>query len=137
MSEGNGKGSIMVVDDERSLRDVISRALRKKGFDVVTAASGLEALDKASLVDFDLMFLDIRMPGMSGLEVLARMAEEHPTTIVVMLTAVSGFNARYEAAQHEAFAYLPKPCDLAEVTEMAERLLSGHKEEQHTVAASV
>ena len=123
MSEGNGKRSILVVDDERSVRDVIAMALQRKGYDVNTAATGMEALDKVSQKHYALMFLDIRMPGMSGLEVLSRMADKYPGTTVVMLTAVSGFQPRYEAVQHEAFAYLSKPCNLSEVTEIAERLL--------------
>lgn len=123
MGESNGKGSIIVVDDEQSVRDVIAMALRKKGYEVTTAANGTEALMMVAQQHFDLMFLDIKMPGMSGLDVLSRMATDYPSTTVVMLTAVTGMGAQMEAVRNEAFAYLTKPCDLEEVTQMAERLL--------------
>ena len=125
MSEGNRKGSILVVDDEKSVRSVIAEALQRKGFEVTTASSGMEALVAVNLQHFDMMFLDVKMPGMSGLDVLSRMATEHPETTVVMLTAVNSSTAEIEAVQHEAFMYLIKPCDLNEVTDVAEKVISG------------
>ena len=120
----NGKGKIIVVDDEPSVRDILYQVLKDEGYSVVTAKDGLDALAKTSVIDFDLMFLDVRMPGMSGLEVLSSMAEKHPKTVVVMLTAVEGMGAQHEAYQREAFAYLNKPCDLDEVVEIARQIIN-------------
>ncbi|MDD5094977.1 MAG: response regulator [Dehalococcoidia bacterium] len=124
MIEDASKGSIIVVDDEQAVRDMISRALRKEGYSVVTAKDGYDALEKVSQAHFDLMFLDIRMPEISGLEVLSIMNAHHPATTVVMLTAVNG--AQAEARSHEAFAYLRKPCKIAEVIAMANKFLGGN-----------
>ena len=118
-------GSILVVDDEASVRDVVSRILKEEGYEVDTAVNGHEALKKADRQHFDLMFLDIRMPGMSGLEVLSEMAKKHPATTVIMLTAVESLSAQMESTQNEAFTYLTKPCDLSEVVDVANQLLSG------------
>ena len=124
MEKESSTGSIIVVDDEKSVRDVLSRALTRKGFKVTTAEDGESALKKVSQSHFDLMFLDIKMPGISGLDVLAKMKIDHPTTTVVILTAVSGYQTQYTATKSEAFAYLMKPCKLNEVTDIAEKLLN-------------
>jgi len=115
--------SIIVVDDDPSVRGVVSRALKAEGFDVTTASGGLEALLAVERQHFDMMFLDIRMPGMSGFEVLSRMGKKHPRTVVVMLTASTGMSPQELANQKEAFAYLTKPCDLSEVTRVAHQVL--------------
>lgn len=115
--------TILVVDDEAPVREIIARVLRETGYDVDTAADGYEALIKARKQHFGLMFLDIRMPGMSGLEVLEQMAEKHPSTTVVMLTAVENQAALMDSTQHEAFSYLMKPCDLNEILDIANQLL--------------
>ncbi|MDY6911408.1 MAG: response regulator [Chloroflexota bacterium] len=123
MSEDNHNGSILVVDDEDSVRNVVAEALKRSGYAVETASNGINALLQVSKQHFDLMFLDIKMPGMSGLDVLSRIAAEHPTTTVVMLTAVDSMGAQSEARQQEAFAYLNKPCDLDEVRDIARKIL--------------
>ena len=127
MREGNGKGSIIVVDDEQAVRDVVARTLQGEGYDVVTASSGKEALQKVTHKNFDLMFLDIRMPGINGMNVLSRMKTEHPATTVVMLTAVSSMSAMMEANRNEAFLYLTKPCELTEIVSITNKIL-GNRE---------
>ena len=115
--------SIIVVDDEESVRTIVGRALRQSGYCVFTASSGVEALNIAAQQHFDMMFLDIRMPGMSGLNVLSHMRRKYPDTIVVMLTAVTGQASQEEANQQESFAYLTKPCNLGDITNIANRML--------------
>lgn len=117
--------SIMVVDDDPSVQQVVARSLKGRGYRVRTASSGAEALRLAGLCRYDLMFLDIKMPGMSGLEVLRKMAYRHPSTIVVMLTADKSVASKELSNQGEAFAYLTKPCGLSEVTDIADSVLVG------------
>ncbi|MDD5095183.1 MAG: response regulator [Dehalococcoidia bacterium] len=136
MRQDTSSGSIIVVDDEQSVRNVVARALQKKGFNVVTAEDAFDALEKVSRQQFDLMFLDIRMPEMSGLKLLSIMHTCHPGTPVIMLTGVRGLRPYYEAKEHEAFAYLRKPCSLSKITMLAEKLLSDHKERQPAAAST-
>jgi len=115
--------SIIVVDDDPSVRGVVVRALKAEGFDVRAASSGIEALIAIEKRRFDMMFLDIKMPGMSGFQVLSEMNKKHPDTVVVMLTASTGLSPQELANQKEAFAYLTKPCNLNEVTRVAHQVL--------------
>ena len=94
--ERNRRGSVIVVDDEKSVREIISRALERHGFNVVTAGDGFDALEKVSQAHFDLMFLDIKMPEMSGLDLLSIMCTYHPATTVVMVTGVDSPQSRHE-----------------------------------------
>ena len=109
-----------MVDDEQSVRDVVTRALRDKGYEVVTASSGKEASQEVARKNFELMFLDIRMPGISGMDVLSRMKREYPATTVVMLTAVSSDSAMMDAKRNESFLYLTKPCEMTEIVGIKE-----------------
>jgi CheY-like chemotaxis protein len=65
---GKYKGTILVVDDEARVRDIVSRVLRSKGYECAMASDGKEALDIVAKRDFDVMLLDIKMPGLSGME---------------------------------------------------------------------
>lgn len=121
--EEQQKGTIIVVDDEEAVRELLARALRKRGYEVATAANGWEALGKVSQEQYDVMFLDISMPEISGLEVLSRMTKDHPDTVVVMLTAVMSMSAESEAMRRAAFAYVKKPCRVTEIAEVAEKAL--------------
>ena len=84
-------GSLLVVDDNESNRDALSRRLKLKGYTVSAAASGYEALELAATGAFDLVLLDVEMPGLSGLEVLARLRETRSATElpIIMFTARS------------------------------------------------
>ncbi len=115
--------SILVADDDPSVCSIVARALSAQGYRVRTASSGHEALMAVDHQHFDMMFLDIKMPGVSGLDVLRHVTNSHPDTVVVMLTGVIGDVSREVAHQLEAFAYLTKPCGLEEVTAAADRVL--------------
>ena len=133
MEDKRARGRILVVDDHQAVRDVVAQALEDGGYLVETAADGLEALEKVSRDSFDIMFLDVRLPGISGLDVLAKMSREFPETVVVILTAVEGVKVKNASFQHEAFAYLTKPCNLKDVTDIAERLLGDNCAEVKTL----
>jgi DNA-binding response OmpR family regulator len=89
----------------------------------VVAAEGNDALWKAFMQDFDLVIMDIKMPGMSGMEVLPKIITDHPDTCVIMLTAVSDVKTAVEAMKVGAFDYLTKPFNLDDLILRVERAL--------------
>ena len=91
-----GRGIALVVDDEESVRTVLQRALELAGYDVLTAASGQEALDALVLRNAEVMLLDLGMPGLSGQEVLQRVKAEHPDVAVIVVTAMAGVQVAVE-----------------------------------------
>jgi DNA-binding NtrC family response regulator len=117
------KATILTVDDEESIRDILSRKLESLGYHCEIARDGNEALWKAFMQDFDLVLMDIKMPGMSGMEVLPKLATDHPDTCVIMLTAVSDTQTAVEAMKMGAYDYLTKPFNLDDLVIRVERAL--------------
>ncbi len=104
--------SILVADDEESIRWVLSKALTKQGYTVDLASDGTEALNMALNKEYDLAVLDIKMPGITGLELLGRLQEERPQLLVVIMTAESTMKNAVEAMKGGAYDYITKPFDL-------------------------
>jgi DNA-binding NtrC family response regulator len=117
------KGRILVVDDEAIARENLEHILRKDGYEVVTANSGITALKKLSSTDFDLVMTDLKMKQVDGMEVLARTKEQYPDTEVVMLTAYATVSTAIEAMQKGAYHYIPKPYKIDEVRMIVRRAL--------------
>jgi DNA-binding NtrC family response regulator len=105
----NTKPNIMVVDDERIVRESLYHWFRKGGYTVDTAASGREALEKMDHFSFDLLFVDIRMPEMNGLQLLKHIKADYPQTIVIIITAYGSIESAVQAMQMGASDYLLKP----------------------------
>ena len=103
---------ILVADDEESIRWVLGKALTKQGFQVDLAANGNEALGLFRSNLYDLAVLDIKMPGMTGLDLLARFQEERPEMLVVIMTAESTMKNAVEAMKRGAYDYITKPFDI-------------------------
>jgi len=106
-----GIGRVLVVDDEAGIRNLLQRTLEDAGYSVVTAASGQEALDKMSEMNIELALLDIKMPGMSGMEVLRQVTINWPDTCVIMVTAIGDAQTAVEAMKLGAYDYITKPFD--------------------------
>ena len=106
--------ALLIVDDEESNRDMLSRRLKRQGFSVNVAEDGPQALDCVRNQALDLVLLDIRMPGMSGMEVLKGIRERYsPTQLpVIMVTAESNSASIVEALDLGANDYITKPVDL-------------------------
>jgi DNA-binding response OmpR family regulator len=104
----------MVVDDEQNVRSTLERAL-ERFYSVHTASNGEEALALASESDFDLMLLDIHMPGMDGLDVLEVVRRRHPQMAIIMLTGYASVDNAVYALRHGAFNYLQKPASYEEI----------------------
>jgi len=110
-----GIGRVLVVDDEAGIRNLLQRTLEDAGYSVVTAASGQEALDKMSEMNIDLAMLDIKMPGMTGLEVLQRITINSPDIGVIMVTGIGDAQTAVEAMKLGAYDYITKPFNAADV----------------------
>ena len=114
---------IMIVDDELGPREALKMILRDD-YDVFTASSGREALHYLHADEFDLMILDIRMPDMSGIDLLARVKNRVPETEVVMITAYASVETATHALRQGALDYLIKPFDSSAVREVVARGLA-------------
>ncbi|MGB8507631.1 MAG: response regulator, partial [Pyrinomonadaceae bacterium] len=106
---------VMVVDDDTVLRRVLSEQIALMKFDSTPAQSGEEALALLDQSDFDVMLLDIRMPGLSGLETLRRIRKLEDPPEIIMLTADTSLGTGIEAMRHGAYDYLTKPSTLDEI----------------------
>jgi DNA-binding NtrC family response regulator len=117
------KSLILVVDDEESLRTVLSSELINEGYEVRTAADGDDAIVEMGNVDFDLVLLDIKMPRMNGFEVLKHIKENHPRSKVVMLTGFADLKNAIESKKLGADDFVSKPYDLVDLLTTIERVL--------------
>lgn len=114
---------ILVVDDEDTIRLVLAKYLRTRGFEVETAESGDAALEALARARFDLMLCDVRMPGLSGVEIVPAALETDPDLGIVMLSAVNDAPTATEALAHGVFDYLIKPVELQKLHEAVNRAL--------------
>jgi DNA-binding response OmpR family regulator len=104
-------GNVLIIDDEDSLRYTLTRVLKSAGCEVSGAADGPEALQMMDNTSFDLVYLDIRLPGMSGLEILQTVRQTHPELPVILFTAHASLQSALEAIRLGATDYLVKPID--------------------------
>lgn len=112
---------ILVVDDESTIRLALSRFLRTRGYDVEMADSGTAALGLLGQQRFSLMLCDLRMPGVSGLEVVPQALAQDPDLAIIMLTAVNDAQSATDALSRGAFDYLTKPVELPDLQAAVER----------------
>jgi two-component system nitrogen regulation response regulator GlnG len=115
---------VLIADDEDGLRWVLEKGLRQAGYDVTAVRDGDAALRAFDEAPFDLVFLDVRMPGADGLTVLAKLREAAPSAHVIVMTAHGTMETAIQAMQRGAYDYLAKPFDLDEVLLLAERALT-------------
>jgi len=106
---------VLVVDDEETGRNLLQRILEGAGYQVATAANGKEALYKVSLGETELVLLDIKMPEMSGIEVLSKLSADSPDTCAIMVTSVAETETAVEAMKLGAYDYILKPFDRDDV----------------------
>lgn len=119
----NASGHILIVDDEPSLRQTMARILQRAGYEVTTAADGKEALTLVSEHIFDLLYLDIRMPDMNGLELLKTIHAKFPDLPVILFTAQPDLNSAVEALRRGATDYLLKPLKPQTVLDRTQAIL--------------
>jgi len=117
------KCSVLVVDDEDSLRNVLAGELKTEGYDVHAASDGDEAISALDKVKFKLVLLDIKMPRISGFDVLKHIRQHHPGTKVVMLTGFADLKNAIESKKLGADDFVSKPYDLVDLLTTIERVL--------------
>ena len=104
--------SILIADDDPSVREFLETVLRKEGCRVLTASDGQQAVAAASRQKVDVVLLDLRMPGVSGLEALQRLLEVDERVVVIVLTGYGALDTAREAMRLGAYDYVTKPFDI-------------------------
>jgi two-component system nitrogen regulation response regulator GlnG len=127
-------GNILIADDEDSLRWVLEKGFRGAGYQVTAVKDGTSALREVESAPFDLILLDIRMPGIDGLSLLKQVREKRPDAQVVIMTAHGTMETAVQAMQDGAYDYLAKPFDLDAALLLAERALTARRLTQEITA---
>ena len=117
------QGKILIVDDEKSVRQVICQKLASEGYYCLEAANAKQALDKLKRNSIELVILDIKMPGKSGIELLPEIREHYPDTPVVMATVVTDTDTAFQCMRQGAFDYITKPLNFEEFVLTVNRAL--------------
>ena len=114
------KASILIVDDNISLGKTLSFILRRNGYTVISAVDGPQAIEKTREMPFDMIFMDVKMPLMDGVETYRRIKEIRPEAVVTMMTAYAVNDLIKEALQEGAYGVIYKPLDMEKVVALIE-----------------
>ena len=117
-------GKILIVDDDPGMLDTLTDVLSAVGYETSAAASGDMALAKAQAGRFDLILMDVQMPGLNGVQTLRALRALDPATVVVMMTAYTGDELVAESERTTGFGVLSKPLDLDRVLPFVRRIVS-------------
>lgn len=133
------KKRILIVDDDESLRWVTQAQLQQSGYEVAAAEEGASALEQIRSFSPDLVITDLKMPGMSGLDLLREIRAEHPDILVIMVTAFGTVENAVEAMKAGAYDYITKPVNMDELRLIADRGLEhlGLQEEVRVLRSSL
>jgi DNA-binding response OmpR family regulator len=123
--------SVLIVDDEKSIRLTLAMALEKLDIPVAQAENGQEALDMLAKKSYSLMLLDLRMPGIDGMEVLRRVSALRPDVKVVIITAYGSVETAVEAMKLGAVDFLAKPFHAEDVRQLVSSLLDRKSQEKY------
>lgn len=113
---------VLVVDDELSVRRLLQEVVRKEGYEVFGAENGMEAFEKTRLLKPAVILMDVKMPGMDGLEAFYMIRKENPQIAVIFLTAHGTVDIAVEVMKQGAFDYLVKPLNIVEIRNILERV---------------
>lgn len=123
----NEPANILIIDDEESIRDSMSQVLRKEGYKVKATVEGKEGLRLFAGETFHIVFLDLKLPGIKGMDILSRIKEANPETPVIIITGYASIESAVEAMKRGAFDYMAKPFTPEEVRVVTRRALEGRK----------
>ena len=115
--------SVLIVYDEDMITETLRDILEEYDYSVMTANSGYEAIDKVTASPFDVILMDIRMPGMNGVETLKKIKRIRPDAAVMMMTAYSAAELEAEALKEGAHSIIHKPLDLDKVIELIKNIV--------------
>jgi DNA-binding response OmpR family regulator len=121
---------ILIIDDEKNIRNTLSRCLQGDKYEVETAVNGEDGVKKFKNGDYDLVLLDMKMPGMDGIETLSKLKEINVQTEVIMITAYGSIKTAVESMKLGACDYLRKPFSPEEIREIVGRVLKRSKLEE-------
>lgn len=127
----NEESYILLVDDEDAIRYSITKTLQRVGYQVHAAASGEEALEMMAQREYDVVLTDIRMPGLSGVELLSRIKERAPDVVVILLTGYASLETAIESLRLGAHDYLVKPSSSQDIRESVARGLERARNLKH------
>ncbi len=122
---------ILVVDDEGAIRYSISKTLQRIGYQVHTAASGEEALEMMERQPYDVVLTDIRMPGLTGVDLLARIKQQAPDAVVILLTGYASLETAIESLRLGAHDYLVKPSSSQDIRNSVSKGLERARNMRH------
>ena len=114
---------ILIVDDEQAMRFFLSEAMTKLGYEVVAAEDSETALDLAAQEELDLAILDIRLPGLSGIEAISKMRQINPNIVPIVMTAYGSRQLALEAIKAGAYDLFTKPFKIDELNVVIQRAL--------------
>jgi DNA-binding NtrC family response regulator len=109
------KTRILIVDDEEEFVEALSERLTIRDYDVATSLDGDDAIEKVKKYNFDVIILDVRLPGIDGVDVLKKIKESKPISEVIMLTGHATVETAIEGMKLGAYDYLMKPCETDEL----------------------
>ena len=116
--------NILVVDDEESMRDTCLQTLSRKGYNVDTAEDGSIGIDMLKEKSYDVVILDLKMPGLNGLEVLKIIKQDNPDIVVIVITGHATIESAVEAMKQGAYDFIPKPFTPESLRMIVQRALS-------------
>ena len=115
--------TLLVADDDASIRSLLKQLLSEEGFTVLEASTGIEVVDMVKESSPDLVIMDVRMPELDGIEALSRVKATNPKTAVLIMTAFGSSNAAIRAMELGAFDYITKPFELDKISHTVKRVL--------------
>src|SRR5262245_12134442 len=125
--------TILVIDDERSMRDLLAIMLKKEGYQIHLAENGKTALNTINKNVFDLVISDIRLPDIDGIEILKHIKKVSPETDVILITAYASKETAVLALKNGASDYIYKPFDIDEMKIIIQRCISKRKLEHENI----
>ena len=127
---------VLLVDDEKEFAQALSERLTLRDYDVTTTFSGDDALDKIKHYNYDVVILDVAMPGVDGIDALREIKKIKPLTEVIMLTGHGTVEAAIEGMRLGAFDFLMKPCDTEELDTKIKKARARKAEHEERIRAA-
>jgi len=127
---------ILIVDDEKEFVELVSERLTMRNYDVTAAFSGEEALETVKKYNFDIVVLDVLMPGIDGIETLREIKRIKPLTEVILLTGHAAVDTAIEGMRLGAYDYLTKPCEISDLVTKLDKAYGRKAEQEERIRAA-
>jgi len=124
----DSQSAILIVEDDPGIRRGLAEGLSNMGYMVVSAASAEDALARTAVVSVDLALIDLKLPGMSGVDLMREFRQRSPTTVLIIMTANPSTDSAIEALRLDAFDYLLKPFTIDDVAQIVDRGLERRRQ---------